>query len=146
MMQKSERIHIYRKHAQQLLDSKRAYRCFCSTERLSDLNNQRSRLGLHKTYDRKCMPIKPDESDERASTGESHVVRLKMPRIMRTCKDLVYGIIGQNEHKKSIPANSTELYEDPILVKSDGSPTYHFANVVDDHYMDITHVIRGTVN
>ena len=65
---------------------------------------------------------------------------------MLPVRDLVYGTIGQGAQKKPIPANSTNLYEDPILLKSDGSPTYYLANVIDDHYMNITHVIRGTVN
>ena len=145
-MQQSERVHIYHKHAQQLLNSRRAYRCFCSTERLNDLARQRSRHGQYNAYDRKCLEIKRKESAKRASAGEPHVVRLKMPSKLIPVRDLVYGTIGQQPQKKEFPTTSTEFYEDPILVKSDGMPTYHFANVVDDHYMNITHVIRGTVN
>lgn len=145
-MQQSERTNIYHKHAQQLLDSKHAYRCFCSTERLDNLASQRIRDGQNNTYDRNCLGISFEESAERASTGQPHVVRLKMPSQMIPVKDLVYGIIGQHARKKTNLATPTDFYEDPILVKSDGLPTYHFANVVDDHYMKITHVIRGTVN
>lgn len=145
-MQQSERIHIYHKHAQQLLDIKRGYRCFCSAERLNDLAGQRSQHGQYNAYDRKCLGIPSKRSAERASAGEPHVVRFRMPPTMIPVKDLVYGIIGQPARKKEIPARPTEFYEDPILLKSDGLPTYHFANVIDDHYMNITHVIRGTVN
>lgn len=146
IVQQSERSHIYQKHAEQLLESRRAYRCFCSTERLNDLARHRSRHGQHNAYDRKCLKIKPKQAAERASAGEPHVVRMKMPSKLIPVKDLVYGTIGKHPQKKEIPTTSTELYEDPILVKSDGLPTYHFANVIDDHYMNITHVIRGTVN
>jgi glutamyl-tRNA synthetase len=71
-------------------------------------------------------------------------VRLKMPKITPPYFDLVYGTVGKDV-RKDIPTNPTEFYEDPILLKSDGLPTYHLANVVDDHYMGITHVIRATV-
>lgn len=144
MMQQSERTDIYRENAERLLQSEHAYRCFCSTERLSDLAKQRSQLGLYKAYDRKCSRISLSESNKRASQGESHVVRLKMPKKTPTYLDLVYGTVGK-DLRKSVPTNPTELYEDPILLKSDGLPTYHLANVVDDHYMGITHVIRATV-
>lgn len=145
MTQQSERTTMYSESAERILKTKHAYRCFCSTERLSDLATQRSQLGLYKTYDRKCSAISPAESAERARKGESHVVRLKIPDTIPPYRDIVYGRVGQQE-KKLIPATSIEAYEDPILLKSDGMPTYHFANVVDDHYMNITHVIRGTVN
>ena len=144
-MHQSERIHIYQKYAQKLLDSKHAYRCFCSPERLNDLVRLRSRSGQYTNYDRKCVGIKPDESAERASAGEPHVVRLKIPKIMTPVNDLVYGVLVERSPKKETSISS-EFYEDPVLIKSDGWPTYHFANVIDDHEMNITHVLRGTVN
>lgn len=78
--------------------------------------------------------------------GEPHVVRLKIPKTMAPVKDLVYGVLVERKPQKKVATTSSEFYEDPILIKSDGWPTYHFANVIDDHEMNITHVLRGTVN
>lgn len=143
-MQQSERIHVYEKHAQQLIDSDLAYRCFCSKPRLASIAGQKGSYDRY--YDRKCWKAKPHVSARRALAGEPYIVRLKMPKAVGPVQDLVYGNVGLEMPKKEIPGGKSRLYRDPVLVKSDGMPTYHFANVVDDHYMDITHVIRGTVN
>ncbi|KAL2002360.1 hypothetical protein VTN02DRAFT_109 [Thermoascus thermophilus] len=138
----SERTAIYRSHAHDLISSGHAYRCFCTPERLDTLARHRNQAGLPPGYDRTCADISAEESEERAAKGEAHVVRLKAEGYPMF-EDLVYGKTGQNK-----PSNKLDyidrVYDDPILLKSDGHPTYHLANVVDDHLMKITHVIRGT--
>ncbi|KAH8724159.1 hypothetical protein GQ44DRAFT_709244 [Phaeosphaeriaceae sp. PMI808] len=136
----SERSAIYKKHAHRLLDSGHAYRCFCSTERLNALAEHRHQLGLATDYDRTCASIPKEESDDRAHKGESHTIRLLVPDQYPTYKDLVYGSFKPLKKRAHVTESS---FEDPILLKSDGLPTYHLANVVDDHLMEITHVIRG---
>jgi glutamyl-tRNA synthetase len=137
----SERSAIYKAHAQQLLDTGHAYRCFCSTERLNALAEHKHTLGLATDYDRTCASIPQEESDDRAHKGESHTIRLKVPDQYPTYKDLIYGTFKPLKKRGHVTESS---YEDPILLKSDGLPTYHLANVVDDHLMKITHVIRGS--
>lgn len=106
----------------------------------------RNGLGLSSDYDRTCTSLPAGESEERASKGEQHVVRLKLPEVPPTYTDLVYGVVGQRKSKEGAHAPRPQLsFEDPILIKSDGHPTYHLANVVDDHHMGITHVIRAVV-
>jgi hypothetical protein len=107
-------------------------------------------LGLPTDYDRTCAGILKEESDDRASKGELHTVRLKVPSLYPQYTDLVYGKVGAVQGKTTNPKAVTykygeQVYEDPILIKSDGLPTYHLANVVDDHLMEITHVIRAVV-
>lgn len=89
------------------------------------------------------MPV--GESEDRAAKGEAHVVRLKVPDKYPEFRDIVYGRV-RNRIDTSKKALLSPAYEDPILLKSDGFPTYHLANVVDDHLMDITHVVRGAVS
>jgi glutamyl-tRNA synthetase len=137
----SERSAIYKQHAKQLLNSGHAYRCFCSTERLNTLAEHRHTLGLATDYDRTCEGIPKAESDDRAHKGESHTIRLKVPDQYPTYKDLIYGTFKPLKKRGHVTESS---FEDPILLKSDGLPTYHLANVVDDHLMKITHVIRGS--
>ncbi|KAF1927602.1 glutamyl-tRNA synthetase [Didymella exigua CBS 183.55] len=137
----SERSAIYREHAQQLLDSGHAYRCFCSAERLHALAEHKHKLGLATDYDRTCESMPQAESDERAHRREPHVVRLRVPDQYPAYKDLVYGTFRPLRRRGHVAEAS---FEDPILLKSDGLPTYHLANVVDDHLMRITHVIRGS--
>jgi glutamyl-tRNA synthetase len=95
--------------------------------------------GIYAEYDRTCYYIPKDESEERASKGEQFVVRLKDPAIQPRVKDLIFGTVRDGARIK----RAADSFDDPILLKSDGLPTYHLANVVDDHLMDITHVIRG---
>jgi glutamyl-tRNA synthetase len=144
----SERTAIYREHAEILLRSGNAYRCFCSSERLHTLAEHRSKLGLPPDYDRTCAHILKGESDDRAAKGDAHVVRLKVPDIYPVFHDHVYGLVRQRNDlipKPRTHASVNGSFDDPILLKSDGFPTYHLANVVDDHLMKITHVIRGSV-
>lgn len=146
----SERTALYQEHVQKLLENGHAYRCFCSAEKLESLARQRKELGLPTDYDRTCASMSKGQSDEKAAKGNEHVVRLMSPPHYPTFKDLVYGTIGKgNVQGKSDTAGVSllkgqELYDDPVLLKSNGTPTYHLANVVDDHFMKITHVIRGT--
>ena len=129
-----------------MIRSKHAYRCFCSSERLHKLAKARAQLGLPTDYDRTCAGIPEQESADRASSGEAHTVRLKVPDKYPNFDDLVYGSVGNASLKGRTFKHGQHVYEDPILLKSDGLPTYHLANVVDDHLMRITHVVRAVVS
>jgi glutamyl-tRNA synthetase len=143
----SERNALYQKHAQDLLDQGAAYRCFCTPQTAGAGTAAFVTSGCYQD----CSHISTSEASERAESGsELFTVRLKQPENVhkRTYPDLIYGNI---KRLKRSPAASTAGDEegsldaaDTILMKSDGTPTYHFANVVDDHLMKITHVIRGT--
>ena len=127
----SERAGIYREYAEKLVELGGAYYCFCTKERLESLHGEN---GTH-TYDRHCRDLSPDEVKARIAAGESYVIRQKVPDgVVSSYRDMVFGEISV----------SAEDIEDGVLLKSDGMPTYNFANVVDDHLMGITHVIRGT--
>jgi glutamyl-tRNA synthetase len=132
----SERFAIYREHAERLVASGHAYPCFCSRERLDALREeQRRRKVAHALgYDGHCRTLAPTEAARRRSAGEPCVIRLAMPREGEsTVSDLLRGEI-RIDHA---------LVDDQVLLKSDGYPTYHLANVVDDHLMAISHVIRA---
>lgn len=139
----SERTHLYQEHVKTLLQSGKAYRCFCSSERIKSFHEARHVEGLPLGYDRKCAHIPQAEAEERAHSDESHVIRFLAPKQYPRYHDLIYGSSGHGSNKT---ANllSNSVYDDPILLKSDGHPTYHFANIVDDHLMRVTHVIRGS--
>jgi glutamyl-tRNA synthetase len=132
----SERFAIYREHAERLLASGGAYPCFCSRERLEALREaQRKAKVAHALgYEGHCRTIPPGEAARRRAAGEPHVIRLAMPRAGETVvADLLRGELRFDN----------TLVDDQVLIKSDGYPTYHLANVVDDHLMGITHVIRA---
>jgi glutamyl-tRNA synthetase len=112
---------------------------------LDSIARHRSQAGLPPGYDRKCGDISSEESEDRAAKGEAHIIRLKVDEYPMF-NDLVYGKSGQNRLNNSKLDFIDRVYNDPVLIKSDGHPTYHLANVVDDHCMKITHVIRGTVS
>ncbi|KAI2765415.1 hypothetical protein DTO012A8_9366 [Penicillium roqueforti] len=139
----SERTALYQSHANDLVANGHAYRCFCSAERLDSIARHRSEAGLPPGYDRKCGDVSAEESEDRAAKGEAHIIRLKVEEYPMF-NDLVYGKSGQNHQNNSKLDFIDRVYNDPVLIKSDGHPTYHLANVVDDHCMKITHVIRGT--
>ncbi|GAB4178855.1 MAG: glutamate--tRNA ligase [Calditrichia bacterium] len=129
----SERFDLYKKHARQLVDEGKAYPCFCTPEDLEQMRKEQQERGETPQYDRRCRNIDPSTARKRMET-EPHVIRLKMPTEGETqFHDLIRGDI-------SMP---NEMSDDQVLIKTDGYPTYHLANVVDDHYMGITHVIRG---
>jgi glutamyl-tRNA synthetase len=131
----SERTPFYRDGAEYLLEHGQAYRCFCSPERLAKVREDQQKRGLPPGYDRHCRNLTEDEVAARIAAGETYVVRFKMPLDGETTfLDLLRGEI--------VYKNNT--LEDLVLLKSDGFPTYHLANVVDDHAMAITHIFRGT--
>lgn len=140
----SERLALYQSHIQRLLQSDHAYRCFCTSARLDELNRHRHEKGLPLGYDRKCIQMSKAEAEERAHAGEAHVVRFRAPSVWPNYQDLVYGKSGHGIHKSKKLLVDEPVYEDSILIKSDGYPTYHWANVCDDHDMQITHVVRGS--
>ncbi|MFA6486415.1 MAG: glutamate--tRNA ligase [Candidatus Magasanikbacteria bacterium] len=130
----SERLDIYHKYCDQLIDQGDAYHCFCSSERLEDLRKMQQLNKLPTGYDGHCRDLDPAESKKRAQSGEKHVVRMKMPKTGEAVfTDLIRGEI----------CVKNELVDDQVIMKTDGFPTYHLAVVVDDHHMQITHVIRG---
>lgn len=100
--------------------------------------------GLPLGYDRKCIDITPEEAQQRAERGESYVIRFRAPKDYPKYNDLVYGKSGHGDAKSKQHLADEPVYDDPVLMKSDGFPTYHFANVVDDKLMQITHVVRGS--
>ena len=130
----SERSAIYTKYAEQLVESGHAFRCFCSSERLEELRRTQMEGKLALGYDGHCLHLSADEVARRAAQGEAHVVRMQVPREGQcTFNDMLRGEI-------SIDWAQIDLQ---VLLKADGMPTYHLANVVDDHLMEISHVIRG---
>lgn len=130
----SERLEIYKKYVDQLVDSGHAYNCFCTRERLESLRDEQKTKGLVPKYDGLCRSISKEEAKERIANGEEHVVRLKLPKN----KDIKFHDIVRGD----ITINSDDT-DDQVLLKSDGFPTYHMAVVVDDHLMKITHIVRG---
>jgi glutamyl-tRNA synthetase len=130
----SERLELYHQEAERLLESGHAYRCFCTPETLSQMREEQQKRGEFVKYDRRCLHLDPSEVDRRLKAGIPHVVRLRMPDNRRFAFDDV--IRG---HVEMDSAQS----DDQVLLKSDGFPTYHLAATVDDHYMGISHVIRG---
>ncbi|MDC0719850.1 glutamate--tRNA ligase [Nannocystis bainbridge] len=131
----SERLPLYRREIQKLVEKGEAYPCFCTKDRLDQLRREQiaakqSTLG----YDGKCRSLSPAEASARMAAGEAHVVRLRVPDDGET----VFV-----DHLRGELRFENRLIDDQVLFKSDGFPTYHLANVVDDHHMGVTHVIRG---
>ncbi len=130
----SERLEIYRKYIDELIDKKKAYYCFCDPVRLTTMREEQIKNKKPSKYDRHCRDLKWSEVTEKLKKKTPYVVRLKIPDNQEIkFKDLVRG---------TVKINSDDL-DDQVLLKSDGYPTYHLANTVDDHLMKITHVIRG---
>ncbi len=130
----SERLDIYGKYVDQLIESGHAYYCFCSKERLDEVREEQKTKGLVPKYDGFCRNIPLEEAKKRIADGEQYVVRLKLPANHDVkFNDLVRGNITIN----------TDDVDDQVLLKSDGYPTYHMAVVVDDHLMKISHIVRG---
>ena len=130
----SERLDLYHRHVQQLVDRGHAYYCFCKPERLEEIRKKQFALKLAPSYDRHCRDFAREESAKRVASGEPHVVRMKVPlEGDLTFEDLIRGSVTI-AHK---------ILDDQVLLKSDKFPTYHLAVVVDDHLMNISHVIRG---
>lgn len=126
---------IYLKYAKQLIEQGDAYYCFCDKERLDSLKSTVSESGTEiRVYDKHCLYLSKEEVEANLKAGKPYVIRINMPTEgTTTFHDEIYG---------DITVNNAEL-DDMILIKSDGYPTYNFANVIDDHLMNITHVVRG---
>jgi glutamyl-tRNA synthetase len=132
----SHRTDLYNEHAQSLLDRDKAYLCFCTPERLERVRQEQHKIKMTQGsgYDRHCRGLSKKQVEEFKNKGKPHVVRLKVPREGKIIfKDLIRGEIEY----------SNDVLDDLVLLKSDGYPTYHLANVVDDHFMKISHVLRG---
>ncbi len=124
---------IYLKYAKELIDKKEAYYCFCDKERLAELTREVAGKEIN-IYDKHCLHLSQEEIEANLSSGKPYVIRQNNPTEGTTVfQDDIYG---------EIAVDNAEL-DDMILIKSDGYPTYNFANVVDDHLMGITHVVRG---
>lgn len=131
----SERMGIYKEYALKLVELGAAYYCFCDKERLEEVRELQKASGIAPQYDRHCRNLTPEEVQAKLDAGEPYVIRQKVPlEGTTTFDDVVYG---------SITVENSTL-DDQVLLKADGFPTYNFANVVDDHLMGITHVIRGS--
>ena len=130
----SERLDLYHKTVDKLLASGHAYHCFCSTDTLSRMREEQQAKGEFVKYDRRCLELKPEAIKQHLADGVPHVIRLRMPddRVFRF-HDLIRGQVEMDSSQS----------DDQVIIKSDGFPTYHLAAVVDDHYMKISHVIRG---
>ena len=130
----SERSGIYRQHVQKLLGSDCAFHCFCTSERLTALRERQRSENLPQGYDGACAGLSASEIAHKLASGQPHVVRMHLPR-EGSCKF--------KDGLRSAIEIEWQQVDMQILLKSDGMPTYHLANVVDDHLMGITHVIRG---
>ena len=131
----SERMGMFKGYAEQLVKEGKAYYCFCDKERLDEMRLVQKASGQAPHYDGHCRSLSPQEVQAKLDAGLPYVIRQKMPKTGTTSfEDVVYGHIEVD--------NAT--LDDQILIKTDGMPTYNFANVVDDHLMGITHVIRGS--
>lgn len=128
----SMRLPIYKDYANQLVEDGRAYRCFCTPEELDAIKKLALEESRDPVYNKTCSHISAEESAQRAANEEEHCIRFKSGSVAPLVQDLVYGT-----YKSPVSP------DDFIIIKRDGFPTYHFANVVDDHLMKITHVIRG---
>lgn len=131
----SERFEIYKKHAYELVRQGKAYKCFCTAKELDEMRAHQAKIGSSKQgYDRRCRALTSQEIEEKEAAGLPYVIRLAMP------------LDGECVYEDAIKGRITSPWsdvDDQVLLKSDGYPTYHLANVVDDHIMEITHVIRG---
>ena len=130
----TERLDIYKKYLNELLEKDKAYYCFCTPERLEKMRQDQQAQKLPPRYDKTCRNLSREEVAKRIAAGEKYVIRQKMP--------LTGEVVVRDELRGDIKFRAEEL-EDHVLIKSDGIPTYHFANVIDDHLMEITHVLRG---
>lgn len=130
----SERMGMFKDYALELVEKGEAYYCFCDKERLEEVRAIQEASGMMPMYDRHCRDLSPEEIKEKLEAGVPYVIRQKVPTEGEvTFHDELYGDI----------TTPCEVLDDQILIKTDGMPTYNFANVVDDHLMGITHVVRG---
>lgn len=130
----SERLNIYRKYIDELLENDKAYYCFCSSERLDELRTEQKELWLPTKYDKKCRYLSKEEVKAKLDAGELYTVRLKVPENIE--------VVFEDVIKWKVKVMTKDI-DEQVLLKTDWFPTYHLANVVDDHLMWVTHVIRG---
>ncbi len=130
----SERLPIYKKYAEQLVEQGHAYYCFCSSERLDQIRKQQQAAHLPPAYDRLCRDLNKEDVATRLAAGEKHVIRMKVP---------LEGDIIVTDIIRGQVTFQYKVVDDQVIIKSDGFPTYHLAVVVDDHEMEVSHVIRG---
>lgn len=130
----SERTDLYREHAMLLLEKGAAYRCFCTPERLEQMREKQTRLKQAPMYDRACCKLSKEDIESKIKEGIPYVIRQKIPHGQK---------VMFKDHIRGIVTFDSSTIDDQVLMKSDNFPTYHLANVVDDHHMEITHVIRG---
>lgn len=132
----SERFELYQKYAKELVASGHAYYCYCSEERLNNVRaEQKANKSSQQGYDRHCRSLSEEERLEKEKQGIKPVIRLKVPMEGKTTfNDVLMG---------DITRKNKDISPDPILLKGDGFPTYHLANVIDDHLMGITHIMRA---
>ncbi|XP_030636415.1 nondiscriminating glutamyl-tRNA synthetase EARS2, mitochondrial [Chanos chanos] len=131
----SDRLDLYRQVADLLLQNGHAYHCFCSTQRLDLLKKEALRTGQTPRYDNRCRHLRAEQVKERLAQGAPYVIRFKLDPGAEPFEDLVFGL---NHH------DVAQVEGDPVIIKGDGFPTYHLASVVDDHYMCVSHVLRGS--
>ncbi|GAU93395.1 hypothetical protein RvY_05344 [Ramazzottius varieornatus] len=129
----SERLKLYQEQVEVLLETQTAYRCFCSPLRLELMRKEAIKSSQVPRYDNRCRKLSFEEAEKRHEAGEPSVIRLKLDSRLYQYTDAVYGPVSCG----------TDQEGDLVLLKGDGFPTYHLANVVDDHFMEITHVLRG---
>ncbi len=129
----TERLDIYQKYCRQLLENDQAYRCFCTPERLAEVRKERQKQHLS-GYDRHCRNLDPAQAAQRAAQGQNHTVRIKLP---------LEGEITVHDAIRGDITFQNALLQDTVIMKSDGIPTYHLAVVIDDHLMEISHILRG---
>ena len=130
----SERRDLYLPYAKQLVESGHAYYCFCTKERLDEARAEAERRGETFKYDKHCLHLSKEEIQRRLDAGEPYVIRQNVPTEGKAgFDDVIYGHVEVD----------CDTLDDSVLIKADGLPTYNFANVIDDHLMGITHVMRG---
>lgn len=130
----TQRLPLYQKHIQQLIDTGHAYYCFCTEDRLAEMRQIQKNAHQISRYDRHCLSLTPEEVKQKLASHTPYVIRLRVPDSET--------VIVHDEIRGDIKFNSREI-DDQVLIKSNGIPTYHFAVVVDDHLMNITHIFRG---
>lgn len=131
----TERREIYQRHAKILVDNGSAYPCFCTPERLEKVRQEQIKRKENPRYDGTCRNLDPDEAAKRIAKGEPHTIRFKMPK---------EGVTVAHDHLRGDITTENKQLNDQVILKTDGLPTYHLAAIVDDHEMQITHVLRGS--
>jgi glutamyl-tRNA synthetase len=130
----SQRLNLYRQHAHRLVTEEKAYYCFCTPERIEEMRKRQIAAKLSPSYDRHCRNIPREETQKKMEKGEPFVIRMKTP---------LEGEISFADAIRGKITIGSKILDDQVILKSDGYPTYHLAVVVDDHFMKISHVIRG---